>query len=207
MYLNFAELDRAAVEKGPFDFLLADLGVSSMQIDDPSRGFSYKREGPLDLRLDQSKGETAAERLAGMDRDEIEGMLTENADEPYAAEIAKAITASYRKKQKIETTTELAVLVEEAVADAVKGQEGLKKADIALQPSREDPECTRTRRKSCHPHVPLGRGPDGEEDVQRAEEAGPLFRNLRGCSPAHRGRVPPQSPCPIGKTPLGGKMS
>ncbi len=112
-----------------------------MQIDDPSRGFSYKREGPLDLRLDQSKGETAAERLAGMDRDEIEGMLTENADEPYAAEIAKAITASYRKKQKIETTTELAVLVEEAVADAVKGQEGLKKADIA---ELQKKSCTRT---------------------------------------------------------------
>ena len=141
MYLNFAELDRAAEERGPFDFLLADLGVSSMQIDDPARGFSFKREGPLDLRLDQSKGETAAERLRGMERDEIEGMLTENADEPYAAEIAKAITEAYRKKQKIETTTDLAAIVEGAVAEAIKGQEGLKKADIA---ELQKKSCTRT---------------------------------------------------------------
>lgn len=141
MYLNFADLDRAAEERGPFDFLLADLGVSSMQIDDPARGFSFKREGPLDLRLDQSKGETAAERLRGMERDEIEGMLRENADEPYAAEIAKAITEAYRKKQKIETTTDLAAIVEGAVAETIKGQEGLKKADIA---EFQKKSCTRT---------------------------------------------------------------
>ena len=50
---NFADIDRIAAEHGPFDFVLADLGVSSMQIDDPGRGFSYKVEGPLDLRLDR----------------------------------------------------------------------------------------------------------------------------------------------------------
>ncbi|MDE6940305.1 MAG: 16S rRNA (cytosine(1402)-N(4))-methyltransferase, partial [Lachnospiraceae bacterium] len=57
---NFAGIDRIAAEHGPFDFILADLGVSSMQIDDPDRGFSYKVEGPLDLRLNPEKGVSAA---------------------------------------------------------------------------------------------------------------------------------------------------
>jgi len=53
--LNFAKIDEIAKEAGPFDFVLADLGVSSMQIDNPDRGFSYKTEGPLDLRLNPEK--------------------------------------------------------------------------------------------------------------------------------------------------------
>ena len=61
-HLNFANIDQVAEEAGGFDFVLADLGVSSMQIDNPDRGFSFKNEGPLDLRLDPFKGETAAER-------------------------------------------------------------------------------------------------------------------------------------------------
>ncbi|MFR2485484.1 MAG: 16S rRNA (cytosine(1402)-N(4))-methyltransferase, partial [Hungatella sp.] len=59
---NFANVGRVGAEVGPFDFVLADLGVSSMQIDNPDRGFSYKTEGPLDLRLNPEKGITAAER-------------------------------------------------------------------------------------------------------------------------------------------------
>jgi 16S rRNA (cytosine1402-N4)-methyltransferase len=58
--INFANIDKVAEEAGRFDFILADLGVSSMQIDDPSRGFSYKTDGPLDLRLDPKHGESAA---------------------------------------------------------------------------------------------------------------------------------------------------
>lgn len=127
-YLNFAGIDRAAEEFGKFDFVLADLGVSSMQIDDPARGFSWKREGPLDLRLDASKGITAAERLSEMDREEIAGMLQDNADEPYAEEIAGEIAAAQRRGGKIDTTTKLRDLVEAAVMQATKGQEGLKKA-------------------------------------------------------------------------------
>lgn len=61
--INFANIDEVAKEYGKFDFVLADLGVSSMQIDNPERGFSYKIEGPLDLRLNQSAGEPAYERL------------------------------------------------------------------------------------------------------------------------------------------------
>lgn len=113
---NFANVDRVAEQYGPFDFLLADLGVSSMQIDNPERGFSYKQEGPLDLRLNPQNGEPASERLQKMNREEIEGMLIDNSDEPYAAEIARAIAGKLRKGQKIDTTTKLAELIGEALS-------------------------------------------------------------------------------------------
>ena len=112
---NFANVDRVAEQYGSFDFLLADLGVSSMQIDNPERGFSYKQEGPLDLRLNPQNGEPASERLQKMNREEIEGMLTDNSDEPYAAEIARAIAGRNRKGQKIDTTTKLAELIGETL--------------------------------------------------------------------------------------------
>ncbi len=112
---NFANIDRVAEQYGPFDFLLADLGVSSMQIDNPERGFSYKQEGPLDLRLNPQSGEPASERLQKMNREEIEGMLTDNSDEPYAKEIARAIAGRNRKGQKIDTTTKLAELIGETL--------------------------------------------------------------------------------------------
>ena len=113
---NFANVDRVAEQYGSFDFLLADLGVSSMQIDNPERGFSYKQEGPLDLRLNPQNGEPASERLQKMNREEIEGMLIDNSDEPYAAEIARAIAGRNRKGQKIDTTTKLAELIGEALS-------------------------------------------------------------------------------------------
>ena len=115
IHTNFANLDQVAREHGPFQFILADLGVSSMQIDNPERGFSYKFDGPLDLRLDPERGITAAERLRELDEEELEGMLAENADEPYGAEIAAAVTAAFRRGEKIETTLELRRVIEKAL--------------------------------------------------------------------------------------------
>ena len=112
---NFANIDEVAKEYGLFDFMLADLGVSSMQIDNPDRGFSYKVEGPLDLRLNPEKGISAAERLREMDQEELEGMLIENADEPYAKEISKAVMSKIRKGQEIATTTQLREVIEEVL--------------------------------------------------------------------------------------------
>ena len=109
---NFSKMDEIADEIGVFDFILADLGVSSMQIDNPERGFSYKNEGPLDLRLDPAHGMPASKRLQELTREELEGMLWENADEPYAHEIARAIDQSNRSKKEIDTTTKLRELVE-----------------------------------------------------------------------------------------------
>lgn len=113
--MNFAQLDEVAPGV-QFDFVLADLGVSSMQIDNPERGFTFKQDGPLDLRLDPTSGEPASQRLRELNREEIAAMLVENADEPYAQEIAKAIFQKRRKHQPIETTRQLADTVEEALS-------------------------------------------------------------------------------------------
>ena len=112
--INFKDIDKVAREYGPFDFVLADLGVSSMQIDNPERGFTYKYEGPLDLRLNPEQGLSAAERINTISFDELEGMLIENSDEPYAYEITKKVVEERRKK-KIETTVELKEIVEKAI--------------------------------------------------------------------------------------------
>lgn len=114
--LNFANIDQAAARGEKFDFVLADLGVSSMQIDNPDRGFSYKKEGPLDLRLDSEKGTSAAMRLQQVTGEELQGMLIENADEPYAEEIAKAVITEIKKGRKIDTTTRLRETIEGALS-------------------------------------------------------------------------------------------
>ena len=114
-HMNFCQIDELAAEVGPFDFVLADLGVSSMQIDDPQRGFTYRADGPLDLRLDPTSGISAAERLADIDRDELIGLLEANADEPYAEPIARQIVKQ-RRRSPIRTTREL----HEAIAAALE---------------------------------------------------------------------------------------
>lgn len=113
---NFADIDQVTKDTGhKFDFILADLGVSSMQIDNPDRGFSYKVEGPLDLRLNPLKGVSAAERLKEVNLNELQGMLEENSDEPYAAEIARTILNWRKKGKPVETTTQLKEAIEEAL--------------------------------------------------------------------------------------------
>lgn len=113
---NFADVDLVAEEAGRFDFALADLGVSSMQIDNPKRGFSYKYDGPLDLRLNPEKGVSAAERLREVTADELEGMLVENSDEPYAREIARTIKKRQKTGRQIKTTLDLKEAIEEALS-------------------------------------------------------------------------------------------
>ena len=113
--INFANIDKVCEEAGKFDFVLADLGVSSMQIDDPKRGFSYKIDGPLDLRLDPEHGESAAERLHNITRDEFVGMLIENSDEPYAEEIADKVFSLMKKGDAMDTTTALRGAIESAL--------------------------------------------------------------------------------------------
>lgn len=113
---NFRNIDQVAEEAGGFDFILADLGVSSMQIDNPDRGFTYKFDGPLDLRLDSEKGESAAERLREVSYEELVGMFQENSDEPYAEEIATVIMKRNRTKNYVETTTQMKDAIEEALA-------------------------------------------------------------------------------------------
>lgn len=129
-HLNFANIDQVTSEGLKFDFVLADLGVSSMQIDNPERGFTYKKEGPLDLRLNPQKGVSAAQRLHEMSEDEISGMLVENADEPYAPAISKAIIAAINAGNDIATTTKLRQIIADALAfiPASKRDEFVKKS-------------------------------------------------------------------------------
>lgn len=113
--INFANIDQVAEEAGQFDFVLADLGVSSMQIDNPQRGFSYKIDGPLDLRLDPEHGESAAQRLRSITEEEFVGMMIENSDEPYAEEIAHKVFTLMSKGNPMDTTTALREAITEAL--------------------------------------------------------------------------------------------
>ena len=127
--MNFANLDQVAPEE-KFDFVLADLGVSSMQIDNPERGFTFKYDGPLDLRLDPTSGVSAAERLRELDEEELAAMLVENSDEPYADRIAKAITRVYERGGSVDTTKQLAAIIEGALSflPAKEKKDAVKKA-------------------------------------------------------------------------------
>lgn len=112
--MNFRDIDKVSPEE-KFDFILADLGVSSMQIDNPERGFTFKYDGPLDLRLDPTSGVSAAERLRELTYPEIVGMLVENSDEPYAEQIARGIMGIYKRGGRIDTTKELYAIIEKAL--------------------------------------------------------------------------------------------
>ena len=128
--INFANIDEVAKEAGKFDFVLADLGVSSMQIDNPERGFSYKVDGPLDLRMNPNKGDSAAERLKQVTKEELVGMFIENADEPYAEEIATEVFKARKNGKEIETTTDLRNIIEKALwkLPADEKKEAVKKS-------------------------------------------------------------------------------
>lgn len=114
--INFRNIDQVIEESGPVDFILADLGVSSMQIDNPERGFSYKTAGPLDLRLNPKKGISAAERLRHISQYELKGMLIENSDEPHADEIASAVVSRIKSGMNIQTTSQLRKIIEDALS-------------------------------------------------------------------------------------------
>jgi 16S rRNA (cytosine1402-N4)-methyltransferase len=114
---SFAGLPKVLGELGlpAVDLVLADLGVSSMQLDDPARGFTFKADGPLDMRMNPSRGLAAADLLARIPRERLAALLRENADEPHAEEIASALVAS-RARAPITTTLALAGAVREALA-------------------------------------------------------------------------------------------
>lgn len=98
---------------GAVDGILLDLGVSSPQLDEGERGFSFSSDGPLDMRMDTSRGETAAQWLAGADAAEIATVLKEYGEERFAKRIAAAIVAA-RDSGPLETTAQLARVVSEA---------------------------------------------------------------------------------------------
>jgi len=113
--MNFSGIDLLISETGPLDFILADLGVSSMQIDNPDRGFSLKLDGPLDLRLNPTTGKPASTLLKSISFADLEALLVENGDEPHAAVITKAIIAQTSKGITIATTAQLKTIIKETL--------------------------------------------------------------------------------------------
>jgi 16S rRNA (cytosine1402-N4)-methyltransferase len=130
---NFAGLARvlAADDLPAADVVLADLGVSSMQIDDPSRGFSFKRTGPLDLRMNPQRGQPAARLLASVDAPTLARLLDANADQPDAAALAQAIVER-QQRAPLTTTTALAETVADACASR-RADRGVIGADDAIR--------------------------------------------------------------------------
>lgn len=112
-HANFAELERTINWHGfgLVEGVLFDLGVSSFELDDASRGFSFRAEAPLDMRLDQTTGETAADLVNELDDAELASIFYRYGEEPKARSIARLIVAE-RSRKRIETTTQLTALVE-----------------------------------------------------------------------------------------------
>jgi 16S rRNA (cytosine1402-N4)-methyltransferase len=117
---------------GQVDGILLDLGVSSPQLDDASRGMSFRFDAPLDMRMDTSKGETVADWLARAEEKEIEEVIRDYGEERFAHAIAKALVAA-RRECCISSTGQLAALVEKAVRTREPGQHPATRSFQALR--------------------------------------------------------------------------
>jgi 16S rRNA (cytosine1402-N4)-methyltransferase len=144
---------------GSIDGVLMDLGISSPQIDSPERGFSFRFEGPLDMRMDTTRGESVADWLATATVDQITEVIRDYGEERFAVQIAKALVARRQERGPISTTTDLAQLV----ADTVKTREpGQNPATRTFQAFRifinaELAELEQALKASLHVLAPGGR--------------------------------------------------
>jgi len=105
------------------DAILMDLGISSPQIDDPDRGFSFRQDGPLDMRMDTTRGQSAAEWLAIAELEDIARVIKDYGEERFALQIAKAIIARREQGEPLTRTRELATLVASVVRTREAGQD------------------------------------------------------------------------------------
>ncbi len=121
---SFATMDTALAARGlgPVDGVLLDLGISSPQVDEAARGFSFRADGPLDMRMDTTRGMPASEWLATETQDNLEKVIREYGEERFAFQIAKAIVAR-RAVEPIRSTGQLAALVAGAVKTREKGKD------------------------------------------------------------------------------------
>jgi 16S rRNA (cytosine1402-N4)-methyltransferase len=121
---SFATMSDALAARGigQVDGILLDLGISSPQVDDATRGFSFRQDGPLDMRMDTTRGMSAAEWLATASEQQLEKVIRDYGEERFAFQIAKAIVAR-RAIQPVSTTRELAAIVADAVKTREKGKD------------------------------------------------------------------------------------
>ncbi|MDM0031398.1 16S rRNA (cytosine(1402)-N(4))-methyltransferase RsmH [Variovorax sp. J22P271] len=127
-FRDLGELPRASVAG-----LLMDLGVSSPQIDNPARGFSFRFDGPLDMRMDTTRGESVSEWLATAEQQQIAEVIRDYGEERFAVQIAKAIVARRQERGPVSTTAELAELVAGAVKTREPGQNPATRTFQALR--------------------------------------------------------------------------
>jgi 16S rRNA (cytosine1402-N4)-methyltransferase len=127
-FRDIGQLPRASVAG-----LLMDLGVSSPQIDDPARGFSFRFDGPLDMRMDTTRGESVAAWLATAETQQIAEVIRDYGEERFAVQIAKAIDARRQERGPVSTTTELAELVAGTVKTREPGQNPATRTFQALR--------------------------------------------------------------------------
>lgn len=134
VHANFGAIARVLDEVGitEVDGVLLDLGVSSPQLDDPARGFSFRGDGPLDMRMDPTRGESAAAWLARAQQQEIGEVIRTHGEERFAEQIARAIVAA-RARQPLVSTRQLATLVAEAVRTREPGQDPATRTFQALR--------------------------------------------------------------------------
>ena len=128
---GFAHL--ADLDSGSVDGVLLDLGVSSPQIDSPARGFSFRWDGPLDMRMDPTRGESVAQWLASATVDQITEVIRDYGEERFAFQIAKTIVARRQERGPISTTAELAQLVADTVKTREPGQNPATRTFQALR--------------------------------------------------------------------------
>ena len=134
-HASFAQMAERLAARGiaRVDGVLLDLGVSSPQIDDPARGFSFRFDAPLDMRMDPTRGETAADFLARAGAREIAEVLREHGEERAAVRIAKALVARRDAGHPVRRTGELAALVARAVHSREPGQDPATRTFQALR--------------------------------------------------------------------------
>lgn len=135
-HASFAEMGNRLAGRAPVAGVLLDLGISSPQIDEAARGFSFRFEGPLDMRMDTTRGVTAAEWLAQADEHDIARVIRDYGEERFAVQIAKAIVARRSEPRDggpVATTSELAALVAKTVKTREKGQDPATRTFQALR--------------------------------------------------------------------------
>ena len=134
-HTSFAQLvpTLAALGLNRIDGLLLDLGVSSPQIDDPERGFSFRFDGPLDMRMDTTRGESAAEFLARADVRQMTEVIRDHGEERFALQVAKALVARRESGNPVRTTGELSSVVAGAVKTREAGQNPATRTFQALR--------------------------------------------------------------------------
>jgi 16S rRNA (cytosine1402-N4)-methyltransferase len=135
VHASFAQLPAALAERGigKITGLLLDLGVSSPQIDTPERGFSFRFDGPLDMRMDTTRGETAADFLARADERHIAEVIRDYGEERFAVSIAKALVAQRESGAPVRTTRELSAVVARSVKTREANQDPATRTFQALR--------------------------------------------------------------------------